>query len=175
MCDQGTTDELLAVRCQLGDSKAWELLVVRWHPKLWRFISRMLCDRHITEDTLQTAWLRIIRSMGGLREPKRLPAWLYSIARAAVVDQLRGKYKEKLTEQYDDFSESEESIATLHALDNFETALTALHPIDREALVLHYIEDLSVADVANVCGVPVGTVKSRLHRARQTLRNALLN
>jgi RNA polymerase sigma-70 factor (ECF subfamily) len=54
-----------------------------------------------------------------------------------------------------------------------DAGLERLHPADREAVVLHYLEELSVVDVAAICGVPAGTIKSRLHRAREVLRQSL--
>ena len=173
MHDTDLTDALLAVRCQLGEPTAWEDLVHRWHPRLWAFISRMTADQARAEDVLQTVWLRVIRSMVRLREPERLAAWLYGIARATVADQFRELYRTPPTEEFLDVSHTDDDTDQFTAADAVETGLRHLHPIDREAVVLHYFEDLPVAAVAEICGVPPGTIKSRLHRARRLMRETL--
>jgi RNA polymerase sigma-70 factor (ECF subfamily) len=167
------TDALLAIRCQLGESEAWEALVLRWHPRLWAFISRMISDGARAEDILQTVWLRVVRSMGRLREPERLAPWLYGVARAAVADEFRAQYRVPPTEEFDDAAQKDEHVDRFATADAIESGLRQLHPIDREAVVLHYLEDLPLASVADICGVPPGTIKSRLHRARRLMRKTL--
>jgi RNA polymerase sigma-70 factor (ECF subfamily) len=167
------SDAALAIRCQLGEREAWDELVARWHPRLWRFISRMLSDREEAEDVLQSAWLRIVRSLASLQEPERLGAWLYSIVRRTVADRLREQYRRPPPEAIGEVGDWDDGVETLEVLDSIETGLRGLHPVDREAVVLHYLEELSVADVAEVCGVPPGTIKSRLHRARTAIRKTL--
>jgi len=80
---------MLVLRCQLGDRAAWEELVRLCHPRLWRFVAGMLTDRASAEDVLQDVWLRVVRSLVRLRDPGKLSAWLYGIARAAIADRLR--------------------------------------------------------------------------------------
>jgi RNA polymerase sigma-70 factor (ECF subfamily) len=152
---------------------AWEELVERWHPRLWAFTSRMISDRPRAEDILQTVWLRVVRSMGALREPEQFAPWLYGIARAAVADQFREQYRTPPVENLDDAALSDESPDRLEITDAIEAGLRSLQPIDREAVVLHYFEDLPLSSVAEICGVPPGTIKSRLHRARKLMRQTL--
>jgi RNA polymerase sigma-70 factor (ECF subfamily) len=166
-------DALLAIRCQLGESGAWEELVLGWHPRLWAFVSRMISDRGRAEDVLQTIWLRVVRSMGRLREPERLAPWLYGVARAAVADEFRTLYRAPPTEVLDETAQSDEPADRLAIIEAVEAGLSQLHPIDREAVVLHYLEELPLASVAEICGVPAGTIKSRLHRARRIMRETL--
>ncbi len=173
MNDQNLHDAVLAVRCQLGEKDAWEALVDRWHPRLWRFISRMLSDQTAAEDVLQIVWLRVVRSLLRLRDPERLAAWLYGIARFAVADQLREQYRRPPAGQLVEVSESDDAIELLDIAGAIETGLSRLHPSDREAVVLYYLEQRPVGEVAEICGVPSGTVKSRLHRARCVLRETL--
>lgn len=169
-----TIDNRLAIRCQLGDHDAWNELVERWNPRLTRFLSRMINDSAVVEDLTQTIWLKIVRSISQLKEPRSLAAWIYRIARTAVTDRLRRQYRSPI-------AVDEETEPATHDLamerfiesDHLADALHKLHPQDREVLVLHYFEHLSMTEVAGVCGVPVGTAKSRMNRARKSLRQSL--
>jgi len=167
------SDAVLAIRCQLGDKGAWEELVQRWHPRLWGFVSRMILDRTTAEDVLQTIWLRVIRSLVRLRDPERFTAWIYQIARIAVADRLRDKYRQPVPEELGELSDPDAGIDQLVATDAVQHGLRELHPLDRETVILHYLKELPVAEVAEICGIPSGTVKSRLYRARRIMRRAL--
>jgi len=167
------TDEVIVTRCQLGDPDAWQSLVESWHPKLWRFVARMLADDSRVDDVLQDTWMRVIRSLVRLREPTRLAPWMYRIARLAVMDHLRIRYRCPPDTELNDVSTDDDGIENLDNLDEVEVALAELHPIDREAVILFYFEQKSVAEIANICSVPAGTIKSRLHRARREIRDIL--
>jgi RNA polymerase sigma factor (sigma-70 family) len=167
------SDAVLAVRCQLGDADAWEALVRRWHPRLSRFIARMLSDGAAVDDVLQTVWLRVVRSLVQLKEPERLAAWLYGVARRTVADRFREQYRRPPADEIVEIPDWDGGPDMLAVVDEVEASLGRLHPADREAVVLHYLEELPVAEVAEVCGVPPGTIKSRLHRARRILQSTL--
>jgi RNA polymerase sigma factor (sigma-70 family) len=167
------SDALVTVRCQLGEQDAWEILVRRWHPRLWRFVSRMVPDGAVADDVLQTVWLRVVRSLAQLREPDRLGAWLLGIARRTVADQFRERYRRPPTEEIGEIAVLDSEIETRDAIDAIEAGLVNLHPTDRETVVLYYLEEMPLGDVAEICGVPPGTVKSRLHRARRIIKSNL--
>lgn len=65
------TDAVITARGQLGDPRAWDILVERWHPKLWRYVARMLVNDEKVDDVLQDTWMRVVRSLVRLREPMR--------------------------------------------------------------------------------------------------------
>ncbi len=172
--DDETIDERLAIRCQLGDQDAWNELVQRWNPKLARFLNRMINDPVAVEDLTQLTWLKIVRSISQLKEPRSLAAWMYRIARTVVTDRLRKQYRSP--DSVHDATEPQGQDLAMEQFvesDQIASAMQKLHPKDREALVLHYFEHLSVAEVAGVCGVPIGTAKSRMNRARNFLRQIL--
>jgi RNA polymerase sigma-70 factor (ECF subfamily) len=118
-------------------------------------------------------WLKIVRSLGRLNDPQCLAAWIFRIARLSVADQLRRQYRTPPAEGWVDYPEDDVAVDVVATTELVRLGLRHLHPTDREAVVLHYIEQLSVAEVADVCGVPAGTIKSRLHRARCVLRQKL--
>lgn len=167
------SDALIVVRCQLGNQDAWQQLVARWQPRLWRFIARMVSERAAAEDVLQTVWLRVIRSIVQLRDPEQWSAWVYGVARAAIADRYREQYRRPPTDTVNDIPISDSSSDRFDVTEFLDSGLEKLHPADREAVVLHYLEQLPLIEVAVICGVPAGTIKSRLHRARAALRKSL--
>ncbi len=164
---------VLVVRCQLGERAAWEELVQRWHQHLWRFIFGMLGDREAAEDVLQIVWLHMVQSLVRLREPARFEAWMYRIARNVIADRLRAQYRRPLEETFEEAVRSDRAFESIDLTDSLQNALSNLHPIDRETTVLYYFQEKTLDEVAGICEVPAGTVKSRLHRARRQLRETL--
>lgn len=168
------TDELLALRCQLGERPAFDALVERWHQPLWLYVRSMCETDDDAAETLQDAWLRILRALPGLRQPNRLRAWLFGIARRALMDRLRRRYsRARDTPLTDDVAALEpeewpdEDVGLMHE------ELQAMPLVEREVLVLFYLRELPLDQVAAVLDAPIGTVKSRLFRARRMLRQRL--
>ncbi|MFI6779546.1 RNA polymerase sigma factor [Micromonospora sp. NPDC050276] len=166
------TDELLVVRAQLGERAALAELVARWRVPVWRYVQRML-DADRADDVSQEIWLAVVRGLPRLREPGRFTPWLFAIARRSVVDRLRMEYAREQETLVREELRVEDPGEAVVARAELVGALTSLPVMEREILVLHYLEDLSVQDCAQICQVPVGTVKSRLNRARRLLREHL--
>jgi RNA polymerase sigma factor (sigma-70 family) len=167
-------DALLAVRCQLGERAAFDELISRWHEPLWRYLRRLSSNDDIARDLAQDTWLRVFRGIARLREPAKLRSWLFGIARNVAMDRFRSQYAEGTQADVDleelpapDDVNLEEEFTTL------ESGLANLALLEREALTLFYLRELSLEEIAGLVGVPVGTVKSRLFRARQMLRRTL--
>lgn len=87
-----TENELLAVRCQLGEAAAFDELITRWHGPLWGFVRRLAGDDEAAREILQDVWVRVIRGIPRLRDGSKLRAWLFGIARRTVMDRLRDQY-----------------------------------------------------------------------------------
>jgi RNA polymerase sigma factor (sigma-70 family) len=169
--------ELLVIRCQLGEREAFDELVERWHVPIWRYVRRSLSCADEAEEVTQEVWLRILRGILAVEEPGRLPAWIFTVARRAVMDRLRVRYAQAPLVPFE-----EEPSALLGAeepdlgwIDEeiLEKALLELSPMEREVLVLFHLRELTLREVAEVLGVPSGTVKSRLSRARTALEQRL--
>ncbi len=168
-------DTLVVVRCQLGESAAFNDLITRWTPSLHRYALKLAQDRDLADDLVQDVWLKVLRCLGRLREPERFRPWLFGIAHRTFVDRLRIRYALPADSQVDlntlpDPSASDDPFALQHAV---QQGLDALPLIEREILTLFYLEDMPHADIATALAIPVGTVKSRLHRARTLLRQHL--
>ncbi len=165
------SDELLVVRCQLGERDAFRDLVRAWHEPVRTYVRRMV-GPGAADDVTQEVWLAVFRGLPRLRRPDRFTAWLFSIARRAVVNRLRDGYARPETVEPVETPSADASDA---AIDRAElvAGLAGLPALEREILILYYLQDLSVQTCAEICAVPVGTVKSRLSRARRLLRDEL--
>ena len=168
-------DELLVIRCQLGERPAFDDLVERWHRPVWTYVRRVAGNDDAASDIAQDVWLRVLRGIGRLRDGAKLRPWLFGIARRALMDRFRLQYAAPIEADADltaiaasaSSDDSQEEIAAM------ERELARLPVTEREVLTLFYLRELSLTDVADVLAVPVGTVKSRLFRARRQLRREL--
>lgn len=168
-------DELLVVRCQLGERPAFDELIDRWGEPIWRYVRRLARSDDAANDLVQDVWIRVLRGIEGLRDGSRLRAWLFGIARRTLMDRLREEYATPGLDDLDDEDlpapEAQPDLDTDSA--DVEAGLARLPVVEREILTLFYLRELSLAEVADVIGVPVGTVKSRLFRARKLLRREI--
>ena len=165
------SDELLVVRCQLGEREAFTELVRGWHPVVERYVGRML--GRSDDDVVQEIWLAIFKGLPRLRRPDRFTPWLFVVARRAVMNQLRDAYRRPEPEPIDDPPGGDETEGVVNR-EALASALVALPVREREVLALFYLEDLPLDTCAQICAVPVGTIKSRLSRARKLLHQELV-
>jgi RNA polymerase sigma factor (sigma-70 family) len=168
-------DELLAIRCQLGERDAFDALIARWHGPLWRYLRRMSGSDAVAHDLTQDTWLRVLRGLGGLRDATRLRPWLFGIARRVAMDRLRDAYARRVEDdsQLEHLAAAEPDMALEFELAGLDRGLASLPAREREVLALFYLRELSIEQMAGLLEVPAGTIKSRLFRARQMLRQQL--
>ncbi len=168
--------ELLARRCQRGDRAALAELIHTWERPLLYFIRRLVRDEADAWDVLQQTWLRVLHGIGSLSDPRSLAPWLYRIARNTAFSHLGASPPAHEPLEHSAEAQVDESTNGQMEFDNAEEVhrgLLRLSLPHREVLTLHFLEDLSVEEVASVLGIPPGTVKSRLHYARLALRKAI--
>ena len=171
-------DELLVLQCQAGSREAFQKLVERWQPRLAGFAARLTADREASRDLVQDAWIAIVRGLGRLDDPARFRTWAYRIVANRCADWIRrrsvrrtaaGELRTSAQNVQDAANPPESEDDTMH----LRAAMRRLPGEQRNVLSLFYLDELSVADVARVLSIPPGTVKSRLHHAREALRAAL--
>ena len=168
--------ELLVLRCRRGQKDALEELVSSWEKKLFYYIRRLVEDEQDSWQILQETWVKVLQGITRLREPRKLPAWLYSIARMTALSHLRSRYSEQaLLNSHEDVSSTGncESDLTFDDAEQVHYGLGKLSLQHRDVLTLFFLRDLTVQEIAQVLDVPDGTVKSRLYYARRALRTVL--
>jgi RNA polymerase sigma-70 factor (ECF subfamily) len=173
-------DRELVVRARAGDAGAFAELAERVLGRMNAIARLVLLDHDRAEDAVQDAIVEAWRSIRGLRDPDRFDGWLYRLIVRACQDRERRDRKRRLREVLPpdgmpvDVRDPAPSMDDVLALsDQLDVALRRLAADQRAVLVLIYYLDLSTADAATALGVPVGTVKSRLHRAMAGLRASL--
>ncbi|MBX3431600.1 MAG: sigma-70 family RNA polymerase sigma factor [Hyphomonadaceae bacterium] len=165
-------DEYLVLLAQAGNRDAFARLVARWSPRLLAFAARSTGNAEAARDAVQDAWESALRGLGRLEDPARFPAWIFAIAARKCTDTLRAKYRgQRLSAAAEDGAALEtRATPDVDAQLDLATALKRLPAEQRVAVALLYGEDMSVAEIAAITGVPPGTVKSRLSAARHALR-----
>jgi len=152
-------------------------MVERFQPTAYRLAVALLSDEHQAEDALQEAFFEAVRRVDALREPRAYPGWLRQIVRTQA-NRIRRRRTEQPRELPADSSSPEPSparrIEAAELRRRVRGALGELSPAGRETAELFYLELYSVSEVAAALNVPEGTVKRRLHDARNRLRGLLI-
>ncbi len=179
-------DASLVARCQAGDARAFELLVLKYQRRIQRLIGRMVRDPHLVEDLAQETFIRAYRALGQFRGEAQFYTWLYRIAvntakkalldlrrdPAAAENSVRGMGEDETSPPAHEPSsmETPEALLASHELaEQVNAAMEALPDELRQALCLREIEGLSYEEIADIMQCPIGTVRSRIFRAREAI------
>ena len=154
-----------------GDRNAFTELVRRRQPRLRNLMRRCSGDPVLADDLAQRVFLKAWRNIRRLKEPDRFGAWLKKIAINEWIDQQRkhGQYRD---DEFDDELLPAPAVSTTEAID-LDTALASLPEAVRLCIVLSYHERLSHQEIAELMGLPAGTVKSHIRRGSRKLRDVL--
>jgi RNA polymerase sigma-70 factor (ECF subfamily) len=174
-------DEELLAAIRAGDDDALGALLARHAPAIYRFGVKMCRDSEDAKDVLQDTLLAAARGIREFRGASSLSTWLFTVARSFCIKKRRtSKFAPAEIVSLDDHASTLEARATQKAPDEaaldhelstlLDSAIASLDPGSREVLVLRDIEGLTAPEVAEVLGVSVDAVKSRLHRARAEVR-----
>ncbi len=179
------TDEQLIARFQQGDAYAYDLLVKRYKDPLMNYIYRFVGDRTDAEDILQETFLRLYKNKHYYREIARFSTWIYTIAGNLAKTELRKRRRRSFfsinnymsTDK--DFELPDKNITPDRYTDNVITddevhkAINKLSPKFRQVILLRDIQGFSYEEIASIVNIPLGTVKSRVNRARLRLQKDL--
>ena len=166
--------ECIARALRRRDSDFIGQLVSQYHYRLLRYLVHWTGRRKRAEDLVQETWLRVLEHAGQYDGRLRFEPWLFSIARNLAIDHLRKQQTATATNvPTPDFESPFFAAARSEDAKRIAAALGALEPIYREALLLRFQEELSLAEISQVAGAPVSTVSSRIHRGLSMLQAAL--
>ena len=181
-------DQILVERAQQGDKKAFGLLVEKYHRKLGRLLGRMIRDQAEVEDVVQESFIKAYRALPNFRGDSAFYTWLYRIGINTAKNYLvsMGRRPQVMQEVEIEDVENFEGGYEMRTTDTPETALmtkqiaqtvndtvAALPEELRTAITLREIEGLSYEEIATLMQCPIGTVRSRIFRARETISEKL--
>jgi RNA polymerase sigma-70 factor (ECF subfamily) len=166
------------LRAQSGDREALNELLKAIQEPLYRYISSLVSQQHLAEDILQEVFIRIHRKLGWLREPKLFRPWAFRVATNETFRRL--KQERRWLDQVRD----EDALKAIPApppreefapevVERIPQLLDNLSPASRAVIVLYYLHEMSLEEVAAVLAIPKGTVKSRLAYGLESLRRCL--
>jgi len=164
-------DELLVLGCQEGDAEAFRALVGRWQEPLWRHAFRLTGRDDAAWDVLQDAWVDMARGIHRLRAPGSFRRWAYTIVTRRAADWVSAQ-RDDPTLRLDE-TVSVPRAAPSSAVEALRAALLRLPRQSCALLSLRYVDEFELREIAEILGVPEGTVKSRLHHARAALREII--
>ena len=181
-------DQQLVERAQRGDKRAFEMLVVKYQRKLARLLSRFIRDANEVEDVTQEAFIKAYRALPSFRGDSAFYTWLYRIGintaknylvalgrRAPTVTEVDNEEAEDIEvgEQLKDMNTPEQQLMTRQIAETVNSTLQALPEELRTAITLREIDGLSYEEIAQIMNCPIGTVRSRIFRAREAIAEQL--
>lgn len=165
----------LVERAKHGDHDAFAALATAAGSRLLGASCLILDDLELARDATQEALIRAWRDLPSLRDPDRFDRWLYRLTVNACLDIARRRKRRAMEVDLEgvDVSAPADPDGTIIDRQVIETALRGLSPASRALVVLHYYVGMPLPDVARAVGIPLGTAKSRLHRALAVMRTAI--
>ena len=185
------SDQVLVERVQAGDKKAFDLLVSKYHQRVIRLISRLVRNPAEVEDIAQEAFIKAYRSIGQFRGDSAFYTWLYRIAVNSAKNALKASNRRPIpmsdlmksdeneegeawpVESAIDFQTPEALLASRQVAQTVDAAIQSLAEDLRTAIMLREIEGLTYEEIAEAMNCPIGTVRSRIFRARETIAKQL--
>ncbi len=187
MPESPDVDSLLIERVKRGDQRAFEMLVVKYQRRIERLIGRMVRDTDLVQDIAQESFIRAYRALPNFRGESAFYTWLYRIAvntaKKALVELKRdplvtegampasdeGEETSRIENELSDGETPEALLASKEIAAAVNAAIDALSEDLRQAITLREIEGLSYEEIAEVMNCPIGTVRSRIFRAREAI------
>ena len=158
--------DLLVLAMQDGDKRAFGLLYQHYHRDLRRFAAYLLANPTVAEDLVQNVWLKVSRRIARLNDRAIFTSWLYRAVRWEVQQTIDSEALAAQVSPANSLQHTDDS-------GDLSKALALLAAEERLVLQLHYLHELELSQIALIVDIPLGTVKSRLHRARQQLYQQL--
>jgi len=183
--DHKISDEDLIEKFQRGDLYAYELIVKRYKDQLLNFVYRFLGNHEEAEDVVQETFLRVYRNRHAYQRVAKFSTWIYTIAGNLARTELRRRNRrrffslsslgvdDKEYEISDEVLSPERHTNTVLSEEIIQREINKLSPKFREVIILRDVQELSYEEISKIIRVPIGTVKSRVNRARLRLQSRL--
>ena len=172
-------EQLPVAAARAGSPDAWDALFQRYQLPLYAYVFELIRSEQSALDVVQETFISAARNLPGLRDDDRFGSWLFSIAHRKCVDRWRksGREEPLVPEIAEALPDLENDPGELLIQREQEAALMKLieqlSPPQRSVLLLHFIEDFPLEEIAGITATPLGTVKSRLHCGKKSLRKLL--
>jgi RNA polymerase sigma-70 factor (ECF subfamily) len=182
------SDQAVVVRARDGEEPAYRELVRRYERPVFSLIYRMVRDREIAEDLSQETFIKVLNAIASYRPEFKFSSWVFKIANNTAIDHLRRKELDTLSLEGSPHAATPEAMEATalqlgtersSPLDNvaarelggeIEAAINRLRPEYRSCILLRHVEGRAYEEIAEILGLPLGTVKTYIHRARNELR-----
>lgn len=165
-------DHEIIERLRRGDSRAVDEVVEKYKRQLFAFILRMIENHATAEDVFQETWMRVIRSIGNFRGESRFSTWLFQIALNLCRDSLRKSRRDCFVPLEEaELGQCDPGVDPIRMLqaEQVRRIVDELPVKMREVVVLRYFHNMSDREISVIAGCPIGTVKTRFHRAIKIL------
>lgn len=181
--DKVRSDEELVALCRQGDGRAWEALIRRHQDRILNLAYQFTGNREEARDLAQEIFVRLYRKLNQYQEDRTFRTWFNSLARNLCIDRYRRAKRDRVVvgtpvEEFPHLAARTEPVdrrvIRREHKEMIMQALDTLSDISREAIVLRDLQEQSLDEIATVLRLPIGTVKSRIHRARIELARELL-
>lgn len=185
------TDQEIVALARGGEETAYRELVRRYERPLFSLLYRMVRDRELAEDLAQETFVKALNAIESYRPEFKFSSWIFKIANNAAIDHLRRRELDTLSLEGSPHAETPEAVEATalqigdrqeSPLDEvearelggeIEAAIAKLRPEYRSCILLRHVEGRAYEEIAEILGLPLGTVKTYIHRARNELRREL--
>jgi RNA polymerase sigma-70 factor, ECF subfamily len=172
-------EQLPVLQARAGDPAAWDTLFRRYQLPLYVYVFELVRDEQTSLDLVQETFIAAVRNLGGLREDSRFGSWLFGIAHQKCIQRWRKQNREEIlrdeiADAPAEFGDRPDDLLIQRERETeFMNALNQMPLPQHSVLLLYFIEDFSLEEIARITATPMGTVKSRLHYAKKSLRKLL--
>jgi RNA polymerase sigma-70 factor (ECF subfamily) len=170
-------EQLPVPQARAGEPAAWDALFRRYQLPVYVYVFELTRDEQSSLDVVQETFIAAVKHLGGLREDGKFGSWLFGIAHQKVIQRWRKRREvllEEIPESPDEFEDApDELIIRREQETEFMTLLEKLPPPQRSVLMLYFLEEFPLEEIAQIEATSIGTVKSRLHYAKKNLRKLL--
>jgi len=177
MLEVADIKQLPVPQARAGEPAAWDSLFRRYQLPLYVYVFELVRDEQAGLDLVQETFIAAVRHIGGLRDDAKFGSWLFGIAHQKCLQRWRKRQEilfDEIPESLNEFEDSPDDLVIRRESEaEFMNLVNQLPLPQRSVLLLHFVEDFSLDEIVHITETPLGTVKSRLHYAKKSLRKLL--